>query len=132
MAKSRKDDPRAASAVDRQIGARIRARRLELDISQTALGDGIGVTFQQIQKYERGVNRVAVSTLLEICKVLDCRPDELLPPDDRSSVGKASDLNDADAAKLLSQFVRLNAEGRRVLTGIVRSLVADDKLRKKS
>ncbi|WFU86331.1 helix-turn-helix transcriptional regulator [Rhizobium sp. CC1099] len=57
--------------VDQEVGKRIRVRRQQLRISQAALGAGVGVSFQQIQKYERGVNRVSSSVLYEIAAVLD-------------------------------------------------------------
>ena len=50
-------------------------------MSQERLGDAIGVTFQQIQKYEKGVNRVAASTLFAIAKTLDARLDSFFPDD---------------------------------------------------
>jgi len=57
--------------VDVHVGYRIRRRRSLLGMSQTALGSAVGLTFQQIQKYERGVNRVAASRLFEFAAVLD-------------------------------------------------------------
>jgi transcriptional regulator with XRE-family HTH domain len=57
--------------VDVQVGARIRLRRNMLGMSQEKLGEAIGLTFQQIQKYERGSNRVGASRLLELSRVLD-------------------------------------------------------------
>jgi transcriptional regulator with XRE-family HTH domain len=65
--------PRSATAIDGVIGERIRARRLEIGMSQEKLADAIGVTFQQIQKYEKGVNRVAASTLFAIAQALDAK-----------------------------------------------------------
>ncbi|MDE2495642.1 MAG: helix-turn-helix transcriptional regulator, partial [Alphaproteobacteria bacterium] len=58
--------PRAVSAVDRVIGARIRAYRHERGLSQGDLAAKLGLTFQQVQKYENGLNRVAASRLFEI------------------------------------------------------------------
>ena len=58
-------------AVDIHVGARMRQRRTLLGMSQTKLGDAVGLTFQQIQKYERGSNRVSSSRLFEFAKVLD-------------------------------------------------------------
>lgn len=52
--------------LDVALGLRIRQRRKALSVSQTALADAIGLTFQQIQKYERGFNRVSVSRLVDI------------------------------------------------------------------
>jgi transcriptional regulator with XRE-family HTH domain len=56
--------------IDRHVGNRIRGRRVGLRISQTKLGQAIGVTFQQIQKYESGTNRVGASNLFKIAKAL--------------------------------------------------------------
>ncbi|MGO4386757.1 helix-turn-helix domain-containing protein [Microvirga sp. 2YAF29] len=56
--------------VDRHIGARIHARRTVLAISQEKLADSLGITFQQVQKYEKGVNRVTASRLLQIARIL--------------------------------------------------------------
>jgi transcriptional regulator with XRE-family HTH domain len=57
--------------VDAHIGRRVRMRRIEINMSQEFLGEQIGVTFQQIQKYEKGANRVVASRLQEIGKVLE-------------------------------------------------------------
>lgn len=56
--------------VDKEVGRRIRKRRQQLRISQTALGAAVGVSFQQIQKYERGSNRISSSTLYSTAQVL--------------------------------------------------------------
>src|ERR1700710_2338938 len=57
--------------VDVHVGARMRQRRSLLGMSQTNLGTAVGLTFQQIQKYERGANRIGSSRLFEFAKVLD-------------------------------------------------------------
>jgi transcriptional regulator with XRE-family HTH domain len=57
--------------VDVSVGTRIRQRRSLLGMSQSALGKAVGLTFQQIQKYERGSNRISASRLFEFAKVLD-------------------------------------------------------------
>src|SRR5262245_31431626 len=57
--------------VDVHVGARMRQRRTLLGMSQSKLGDAVGLTFQQIQKYERGTNRIGSSRLFEFAKVLD-------------------------------------------------------------
>lgn len=64
-------EARSTNAIDRAVGMRMRARRLELGISQERLADTVGVTFQQVQKYEKGVNRIAASRLFEISRALD-------------------------------------------------------------
>ena len=55
---------------DQHVGRRVRMRRLMLDMSQTQLADSVGVTFQQIQKYEKGINRISASRLQQFSKVL--------------------------------------------------------------
>ena len=57
--------------IDRYVGTRVRARRTGLRISQTKLGDALGITFQQVQKYENGGNRIGASNLYKIAQVLD-------------------------------------------------------------
>lgn len=63
-------EPRA-SPIDTHVGARIRLRRTMLGMSQERLGEALGLTFQQVQKYERGVNRVGASRLFDLSRVLD-------------------------------------------------------------
>jgi transcriptional regulator with XRE-family HTH domain len=65
------NDERAANAVDRKLGQRVRSRRLEIGMSQERLAELLGVTFQQVQKYEKGVNRIAASRLFDIAAALD-------------------------------------------------------------
>lgn len=64
-------DERATNAVDRRLGQRVRARRLEIGMSQERLAEILGVTFQQVQKYEKGVNRIAASRLFAIAAALE-------------------------------------------------------------
>lgn len=61
----------ASHPVDSYVGSRLRARRMILGISQESLGELVGVTFQQIQKYERGYNRIGSSRLYEFSKILN-------------------------------------------------------------
>jgi transcriptional regulator with XRE-family HTH domain len=63
--KTKKPNP-----TDRHVGARVRMRRLMLDMTQTELGDRLGLTFQQVQKYEKGTNRIGASRLQHIAEVL--------------------------------------------------------------
>ncbi len=59
------------SPIDVHVGGRIRLRRTLLQMSQERLGDALGLTFQQVQKYERGANRVGASRLFDLSRVLD-------------------------------------------------------------
>ncbi len=60
-----------ASPVDVHVGARLRVRRTLLGMSQEKLGEAIGLTFQQVQKYERGANRISASRLFDMSLILD-------------------------------------------------------------
>lgn len=76
---------RKPNAVDQQIGARIRAARHSKGITQETLGAKLGLTFQQIQKYENGKNRIAASTLYDLATALEIpmywfMPNHLKPP----------------------------------------------------
>jgi transcriptional regulator with XRE-family HTH domain len=64
-------DPRASGKYDVELGKRIRLRRVEMGFSQAELAKKIGVTFQQVQKYEKGVNRVGASRLQQVATALD-------------------------------------------------------------
>jgi DNA-binding XRE family transcriptional regulator len=70
MKKRNLASPRKPTAIDVYIGARMRDRRVQLKISQTALAKTLGVSFQQVQKYESGSNRVSAARLFEICEAL--------------------------------------------------------------
>jgi transcriptional regulator with XRE-family HTH domain len=56
--------------IDQQVGSRVRMRRLMLKLSQTDLADGLGLTFQQVQKYEKGMNRIGAGRLQQIAHIL--------------------------------------------------------------
>lgn len=60
--------------IDIHVGLRVRAKRKEVGMSQTALADAIGLTFQQIQKYERGFNRISASRMVAIARALGVPP----------------------------------------------------------
>ena len=129
--KKTKRDRRSATNVDRLIGARIRERRLDLGMSQEALAEAIGVTFQQVQKYENGINRVAASTLIDIADALEVDASVLLPQSTRQ--GAAGPSSDDVTAQDVTRYVgRLNTEGRRILLIMARTLAADGKLRAKN
>jgi transcriptional regulator with XRE-family HTH domain len=64
------EEPAGPNPIDRHVGLRIRMRRKELGISQERLAESIGLTFQQVQKYERAANRVSASKLWEMSRAL--------------------------------------------------------------
>jgi len=69
-----KRDVRTATEVDAFVGAQLKSLRKSAGFSQTSLANKVGVTFQQIQKYERGMNRIGASRLWEFCKIFDVNP----------------------------------------------------------
>ncbi len=73
---------RAPHPVDIATGLNMRRLRRQRRISQEWLAEVVGLTFQQIQKYERGANRMSCSRLMAIAKALDVPPEQLLPPAD--------------------------------------------------
>ncbi len=76
----------AAPSLDEQIGQRLKAVRKHRGFSLDGLGRSIGVTYQQVQKYETGANRLSSATLLDICRVLEVHPMDILPWDGDASI----------------------------------------------
>ncbi len=87
-----------ASPVDVHVGARLRVRRTLLGMSQTTLGDAIGLTFQQVQKYERGSNRISASRLFDMSLILDV-PIEYFFDDMPTAVAASSPAQGGGRAK---------------------------------
>lgn len=61
---------KSTSSIDKEIGTRVRMRRISIGMSQEKLGEMLGLTFQQVQKYEKGMNRISVGRLVDIAKIL--------------------------------------------------------------
>src|ERR1700751_4114459 len=61
---------KAPNPIDKHVGSRVRMRRMMLAMSQEKLGDALGLTFQQVQKYEKGTNRIGASRLQQISHIL--------------------------------------------------------------
>ena len=62
---------KAPNPIDKHVGSRVRMRRMMLSMSQEKLGDSLGLTFQQVQKYEKGTNRIGASRLQQIANILE-------------------------------------------------------------
>jgi transcriptional regulator with XRE-family HTH domain len=84
--------------IDKKIGSVIRMRRLKLGVSQSDLGNVLGVTFQQIQKYERGTNAVASTRISDLCRALEMTPNDLFD---------VSSKMDGDVSKLSSWTMKI-------------------------
>ncbi|WP_425490086.1 helix-turn-helix domain-containing protein [Azospirillum tabaci] len=100
--------------LDIKIGARVRTRRTLMGLSQSDLGEAIGLTFQQVQKYERGANRIGASTLFRIAEVLDV-PVSFFFDDLGAQPGQGSDLTlcraDLEFAKRLALLPKSVKDG---------------------
>jgi transcriptional regulator with XRE-family HTH domain len=117
-----KDATGQPDPVDIVVGTRIRLRRKELGVSQENLADKIGVTFQQVQKYERGTNRVSASMLSKIATALDCGVADFFGNDEEpKNIKLFGMLATPGAVELLQAFARIEAvEARRALIALAR------------
>jgi transcriptional regulator with XRE-family HTH domain len=78
---------KTGNPIDRHVGARIRMQRMVRGVSQTDLGNAVGVSFQQIQKYENGANRVSASRLQRIAGALEVTPEFFFEEEAQKGVG---------------------------------------------
>lgn len=118
--------------VDRHVGLRIRMRRKEMGVSQERLAEALGITFQQVQKYERGANRVSASKLWEIAGTLRTPVSYFYDGLEGQSGGGSPQtsaqafLSSSEGLELLAAFPRITEPAiRRKLVELVR-VVADD------
>ncbi len=122
------DDPTGPDPIDLRIGARIRMRRKSISLSQGVLAGRIGVTFQQVQKYERGANRVSGSMLVGIAGALDTTVGWLVG-EESSDGGEAEallqSLSIPGAQELLEAFAAIRSiHARRQLIELAREIAA--------
>jgi transcriptional regulator with XRE-family HTH domain len=121
--------------LDVALGLRIRQRRKALGVSQTALADAIGLTFQQIQKYERGFNRVSFSRLVDISHALDCRVVDLIGDLDDAGMPSplfrqdTAHLRESGAPELLAAYAAAPPSLRRVVLKLVTEIAKDQSTR---
>jgi len=114
--------------LDIALGSRIRLRRRELALSQEQLGRQVGITFQQVQKYEHGTNRVSFSRLVEIAQALRCGVMDLVGDLDKSKSSSlfsrhVARLNEPGAAELLEAYVSIQSpKHRRAILNLAKQL----------
>jgi transcriptional regulator with XRE-family HTH domain len=122
-----------SNPLDIALGARIRVRRKSLGLSQYDLAVQVGLTFQQIQKYERGANRVSFSRLVEIARTLKCRVQDLIG--DLDVEGEVSDqvaaeavqLKETGALELIRAYSAIRTAGRRrIVVSLAQTLAKED------
>lgn len=90
-------DARSTSAMDYVLGRKLRLARTEAGLSQQALAERLGITFQQVQKYEKGANRIAASRLVSIAAAVD-RPISYFLDDAKDAVAAARPARSAESA----------------------------------
>lgn len=114
-------------AIDVYVGGRIRMRRMMLKMSQTRLGDELGITFQQVQKYEKGTNRVGASRLQKIATVLGVPPSFFFHQEGHEPVNTGG-LADFQGLSDVSEFLQ-SREGMALNQSFLK--ISDPKVRQK-
>ena len=118
--------------LDQALGLRVRLRRKDLGLSQSALAQAVGITFQQIQKYETGANRISFSRLVEICDALDSNVTAIIgdldsPPAKAPVTDSLRVLAAPGAMSLLDAYMRISsAKQRRALLDLSRQLAREE------
>jgi transcriptional regulator with XRE-family HTH domain len=95
---------KAPNPIDKHVGSRVRMRRMMLNMSQEKLGDALGLTFQQVQKYEKGTNRIGASRLQQIAHILQV-PVSFFFEGAPHMPGQASGMNEAPSPAYVSDFL---------------------------
>jgi transcriptional regulator with XRE-family HTH domain len=116
--------------IDVAVGARVRIRRRWLGFSQTQLANALGITFQQVQKYERGANRVSASMLVKIAGKLETTVAALVGEDGQAPVEAIiyAQLATPGATDLLAAFAKIeDGDSRRALLTLAQSLIPGKK-----
>lgn len=120
---------RKSGPLDAMVGAKIRMFRINRGMSQTALAERVGVSFQQVQKYEKGANRVGASRLSQIASVLGITVGELFESSQEKIVAANSPVHllaEPGALRVLKAYLRTNSRVRLAIARLVES-IADQK-----
>src|SRR6201996_538101 len=127
--------------IDRHVGSRVRMRRIMLAMSQEKLGDALGLTFQQVQKYEKGANRIGASRLQQISNILQVPVSFFFEGAPQTPGQPTSNFSDAPSPAYVSDFLATSdglaltkafmgikdAKLRRRIVDLVEQIAADDK-----
>jgi transcriptional regulator with XRE-family HTH domain len=126
-----------ANPIDAQVGNRVRLRRMLIGMSQEKLGEALGLTFQQVQKYEKGVNRIGAGRLFQVARILGVPITYFY--EDVSNVGFTEGatsppviefLASADGLQLSLAFMRIKEpKVRKRVLDLVKSLADDEEAR---
>ena len=110
--------------MDIALGAAVRIRRRTIGMSQEALAEQCGVSFQQIQKYENGANRISFSRLVQIARALGCRVTDLMGALDgpEGHDDRPGQILTPNTRELLDAYDAMSTEGRQALLGLLRAM----------
>lgn len=123
-----KTTKRAPNPIDKHVGGRVRMRRVLLGLSQEKLGTALGITFQQVQKYEKGTNRIGASRLQEISDTLQVPPSFFFEGMSGDAGPRSEGFSDSYNAKTISDFV-VTAEGLQLNKAFTQ--ISDPKVRRR-
>ncbi|MDR2007985.1 MAG: helix-turn-helix domain-containing protein [Alphaproteobacteria bacterium] len=122
--------------IDVFAGEQLKKRRKELGMSQKVLAESLGVTFQQVQKYEKGLNRIGASRLFDLCKILRVKPSYFF-----KTLNFAYDVNDSEnnlvlaegnsispeLSSLIKMFESVDETKKKLILDLLKSMVESDK-----
>ena len=118
---------KAPNPIDKHVGSRVRMRRMMLSMSQEKLGDALGLTFQQVQKYEKGTNRIGASRLQQIAHILQVPVSFFFEgAPDVEGLASANGMTEAPSPTYVSDFL---ADGLALTKAFMR--IQDAKLRRR-
>jgi transcriptional regulator with XRE-family HTH domain len=118
---------KAPNPIDKHVGSRVRMRRMMLGMSQEKLGDALDLTFQQVQKYEKGTNRIGASRLQQISQILQV-PVEFFFEGAPTGMERPVGTGDAPSPAFVSDFLA-SSEGLALTRAFTR--IADPKVRRR-
>lgn len=122
-----RDSAAAPDPIDVEVGARLRARRRTSGVTQAGLAEVLDLSFQQVQKYERGYNRISASVLVRCARALRCSVAELVgeAPGDRPDFDAAAGvgISERERDDFLRAFVAVPLDERRALIRLMASMV---------
>src|ERR1700692_2717236 len=120
---------KAPNPVDKYVGSRVRMRRIMLGMSQEKLGEALGLTFQQVQKYEKGTNRIGASRLQQISQILQVPVSFFFEgAPSAQTVGRHESMGDAPSPAYVSDFLA-TSDGLALTKAFMR--IEDSKLRRR-
>ncbi len=119
---------KAPNPTDKHVGARVRMRRMMLSMSQEKLGDALGLTFQQVQKYEKGANRIGASRLQQIAQILQVPVSFFFEGAPNSGPQLGEGLAEAPSPTYVSDFLA-TSDGLALTKAFMR--IKDPKLRRR-